>query len=56
MSLGRAGIIHHDYPKQLAQDHHFLPKQIPVTAEHLAQEGLSEVFIEYMRRWPNFVS
>ena len=55
VSLGRAGIIHHDYPNRLAQDENFVPKELPVTESYLAQEGLSEMFIEYMKRWPNFV-
>ena len=55
VSLGRAAIVHHDYPNRLHQDHTFSPQELPVTSEHLIKEGLSETFIEYMQRWPNFV-
>lgn len=56
VSLGRAGIIHHDYPQRLARDHDFTPQALPVSARYLACEGLSDAFITYMRRWPNFVT
>jgi 2,4-dienoyl-CoA reductase-like NADH-dependent reductase (Old Yellow Enzyme family) len=54
--LGRAAILHHDYPKRLAADSGFTPMQIPVSAGHLASEGLSEPFINYMRTWKGFVT
>jgi 2,4-dienoyl-CoA reductase-like NADH-dependent reductase (Old Yellow Enzyme family) len=54
--LGRAAIIHHDYPKRLAADASFTPLQIPVSAQHLAAEGLSEPFLNYMRGWKGFVA
>ena len=56
VSLGRAGIIHHNYPHLLAQDYEFSPQELPVTTDYLAREGLSDAFIEYMKRWPNFVT
>ncbi len=54
--LGRAAILHHDYPKRLAADSGFTPLQIPVSAAHLASEGLSEPFLNYMRGWKGFVA
>lgn len=53
---GRAGIIHHDLPQQVRRNAEFLPLPLPVSADHLRREGLSEVFIEYMRTWPDFVA
>ncbi|MFT7684845.1 MAG: 2,4-dienoyl-CoA reductase-like NADH-dependent reductase (Old Yellow Enzyme family) [Candidatus Azotimanducaceae bacterium] len=53
--LGRAAILHHDFPKQYQSDSNFQPIQIPVTRDHLAKEGLSEKFIAYMSNWAGFV-
>ena len=54
--LGRAAIIHHNYPNRLAADPSFAPNQIPVSAAYLASEGLSEPFLNYMRGWKGFVA
>ena len=54
--LGRVAILHHDYPKRLRADTDFVPTRIPVSREYLAAEGVSPAFVEYLRRWPNFVA
>ncbi|MDG2105054.1 MAG: NADH:flavin oxidoreductase [Pirellulaceae bacterium] len=54
--LGKAGILHHDYPNRYLQDENFQPVQTPVSRAYLASQGLSEKFINYMKRWPDFVS
>ena len=54
--LGRAAILHHDYPKQLALDERFRPVKPPVTRAYLISEGLSDPFINYLRAWPGFVA
>ena len=54
--LGRAAILHHDFPRRVETDPVFEPIGLPVTRAHLANEGLSEVFIEYMANWPGFVA
>jgi 2,4-dienoyl-CoA reductase-like NADH-dependent reductase (Old Yellow Enzyme family) len=54
--LGRAAILHHDYPHRLAADAAFKPNHPPVSAAYLAQEGLSPPFIQYMHNWPDFVA
>jgi len=54
--LGRAAILHHDFPRLMNKDSGFTPAELPVTREHLAQEGLSEKFIEYMNSWKGFVA
>ena len=54
--LGRASIIHHNFPKAMRDDIAFQPLANPVSAQHLAQEGLSPPFIEYMRSWEGFVA
>jgi 2,4-dienoyl-CoA reductase-like NADH-dependent reductase (Old Yellow Enzyme family) len=53
--LGRAAILHHDYPQKLAADAAFAPVQIPVSADYLKSEGLSPAFVTYMRNWKGFV-
>lgn len=54
--LGRAGIVHHDYPKLMVGRPDFKPAANPVSADHLRGEGLSEVFVDYMRTWDGFVA
>jgi len=53
--LGRAAILHHDFPNQYQRDVNFEPVQIPVTRAHLDKEGLSTSFIAYMSSWAGFV-
>ena len=55
VTVGRAGILHHDFPKRVIADESFEPIELPVSKEHLTQEGLSETFIKYMQRWQGFV-
>jgi 2,4-dienoyl-CoA reductase-like NADH-dependent reductase (Old Yellow Enzyme family) len=53
--IGRAAILHHDFPKR-ARDPAFTPIALPVPAEHLAKEGLGPAFLTYMSTWPGFVA
>jgi len=54
--LGRAAILHHDFPNRYAADRHFQPIKNPVTCDYLASEGLSEKFIGYMASWRGFIA
>ncbi|HEX2562151.1 NADH:flavin oxidoreductase [Phenylobacterium sp.] len=54
--VGRAAILHHDYPRKVRADTGFLPAALPVTADHLRKEGLGEAFVGYMRTWAGFVA
>jgi hypothetical protein len=54
--LGRGAILHHDYPNKTKADPLFTPRTLPVTAEVLRSEGLSEPFVNYMKMWTGFVS
>ena len=54
--LGRAAILHHDFPLLMQKEPKFQPMTNPVSREHLAKEGLSEKFIEYMASWKGFVA
>jgi len=53
--LGRAAILHHDWPLKVAADAGFTPVPLPVTRQHLADEGLGEAFLNYMSTWKGFV-
>jgi 2,4-dienoyl-CoA reductase-like NADH-dependent reductase (Old Yellow Enzyme family) len=53
--LGRAAILHHDWPLRLAADPGFTPVKVPVSAEYLHSEGLSPTFVKYMQGWKGFV-
>jgi len=53
--LGRAAILHHDFPQRYTDDATFSPVTLPVTRAYLASEGLSEKFVDYMSSWKGFV-
>ena len=55
VTIGRGGILHHDFPKKVIEDPDFEPIKLPVSKQHLVNEGLSEQFIKYMQRWQGFV-
>ena len=55
VSVGRSAILHHDFPKKVISNSNFEPIQLPVSKSYLSKEGLSNKFITYMERWPNFV-
>lgn len=53
--LGRAAILHHDFPKRAAADPNFKSIATPVSAAYLHEEGLGPAFVQYMRTWKGFV-
>ena len=53
--LGRAAILHHDFPKKVAADPNFQSIATPVSEAYLDSEGLGPVFRNYMRTWAGFV-
>lgn len=55
VTIGRAAILHHDFPKRVMEDINFKPKPLPVSSTYLQNEGVGEAFIRYLNRWPNFV-
>lgn len=56
VTIGKAAILHHDFPDKVIKNPKFLPVQTPVSEEYLSNEGLSPTFIEYMKSWEGFVS
>ncbi|WP_395644868.1 NADH:flavin oxidoreductase [Terricaulis sp.] len=53
--LGRAAILHHDFPKRALADANFTAKATPVSEAYLREEGLGTAFVNYMRTWKGFV-
>jgi 2,4-dienoyl-CoA reductase-like NADH-dependent reductase (Old Yellow Enzyme family) len=53
--LGRAAILHHDFPKRAAADPDFTSIATPVSEGYLREEGLGPAFVNYMRTWKGFV-
>jgi 2,4-dienoyl-CoA reductase-like NADH-dependent reductase (Old Yellow Enzyme family) len=53
--LGRAAILHHDFPKRAADDANFAARATPVSESYLQEEGLGPAFVTYMRTWKGFV-
>ena len=53
--IGRAAILHHDFPQKVAADPDFASIALPVTREHLRNERLGPAFIDYMNTWKGFV-
>ena len=53
--IGRAAVLHHDWPTRALADTNFQPIATPVSADYLHAEGLGPAMVTYMRRWKNFV-
>ena len=53
--IGRAAILHSDFPERVSADPAFEPTALPVSADYLRAQGLGEPFIGYMRTWKGFV-
>jgi 2,4-dienoyl-CoA reductase-like NADH-dependent reductase (Old Yellow Enzyme family) len=54
--IGRAAILRHDFPNRVQRDPAYQSPTLPVTEQHLRDEGLSPAFIKYMGNWPGFVA
>ncbi|HEY2051475.1 MAG TPA: NADH:flavin oxidoreductase [Caulobacteraceae bacterium] len=54
--LGRAAILHHDFPRRVAGDSDFGSAPLPVTRAYLRSEGLGPAFVDYMAGWKGFVT
>ncbi len=54
--LGRAAVLHHDFPQRVAADPDFHTIALPVTRAYLANERLGPAFVEYMNHWKGFVA
>jgi 2,4-dienoyl-CoA reductase-like NADH-dependent reductase (Old Yellow Enzyme family) len=55
--IGRAGILHHDFPERVRRDAGFESVERPVSRDYLRDEGLGRVFVDYMASsWKGFVA
>ncbi len=54
--IGRAAILHHDFPRRIAANPDFRPTPLPVPPDYLRAEGLGDAFVTYMRSWKGFVA
>jgi len=55
VTIGRAAILHHNFPNKVLENQGFIPIDTPSPKEHLRKEGLSEKFIEYLKVFKGFV-
>ncbi len=55
VTVGRSAILHHDFPARVIENPDFTPVETPVSMAYLEKEGVSENFINYLDRWPDFV-
>jgi 2,4-dienoyl-CoA reductase-like NADH-dependent reductase (Old Yellow Enzyme family) len=53
--LGRAAILHHDFPKRVASDPNFTAAPLPVTRQYLAEQRVGPPFVEYLNGWKGFI-
>ncbi len=55
VGVARVAIAHSDWATRLYEEG-YAPERPPFTPEHLSSEGLSQRFVDYMRRWKGFVT
>ncbi|MEP6868984.1 MAG: NADH:flavin oxidoreductase [Novosphingobium sp.] len=48
VGVGRAAIMHHDFPIRMREDMAFNPVKLPVSPHYLAAEGVSPAFMQYL--------
>jgi 2,4-dienoyl-CoA reductase-like NADH-dependent reductase (Old Yellow Enzyme family) len=56
VTIGRAAILHHDFPERVRADPAFEAVSLPVSEAHLRSEALGPAFIKYLRTWKGFVA
>lgn len=56
VALGRVAIAHPNWVNNYMLDMHYMPNRPPFTKNELRKSGLSDVFIDYMRKWRGFVT
>ncbi|MGB0431740.1 MAG: NADH:flavin oxidoreductase [Bacteroidia bacterium] len=54
--VGRSGILHYDFPKQVIENPNFERIKTPVSEAYLKEQGLGDAFIDYMKNWKYFVA
>ncbi|HWF78196.1 MAG TPA: NADH:flavin oxidoreductase [Caulobacteraceae bacterium] len=54
--IGRAAILHADWPQLALNDVAFEPTSLPVTPDYLTAQGVGARFVRYLRTFDNFVT
>jgi 2,4-dienoyl-CoA reductase-like NADH-dependent reductase (Old Yellow Enzyme family) len=54
--VGRAAILHPDWPQRALADAAFEPTALPVTPDYLTAQGVGARFVRYLRTFDNFVT
>jgi len=55
VTIGRAAILHFDFPDQVIANPKFKAVKLPVSRDYLRSQGLGEAFVNYMAGWEGFV-
>ena len=55
VAIGRAAIVNHNFPRLVIDNPEFEPLNLPVSKNHLKNEGVSEKFIDYLGFFKGFV-
>jgi len=55
VAIGRAGILRHDFPERVRRNPAYTSPNLPVSVQHLLDEGVGRRFIDYLGQWPGFV-
>ena len=55
VTIGKAAILHYDFPKQVVVNPQFSSHELPVTMAYLKEQGLGKEFIKYLQGWTGFV-
>ena len=55
VSIGKAAILHYNFPQLILADSSFRAIETPVSRDYLKEQGLGIKFIDYMSKWPGFV-
>ena len=56
VTIGRSAILHHNFPELVIENPNFMSVRNPVSADYLRSEGVGEKFVDYLSKWPNFIS
>jgi len=56
VTIGKAAILHHDWPEVIRANPVARMVELPISRDHLRNEGLGESFINYLSGWKGFIS
>lgn len=56
VTIGKAAILHYNFPQLLFENESFKAIDLPVSSQYLKDQGLGDEFVKYMKGWPGFVA